>query len=337
MKRGIWAIMFLILFTQLSYSQKDTIIQWLTFEQAGTAFQKKQKPILIFATQPGDTISKKMLNTTFSLGEIANYINVLFYPVMFDITTQDTITFFNGEKFPHIKGQKYHSLAKTLLDSIATPALVVFGKNAQGRVFYGYKDRDTLFSILIYYAEDVYMTHNFVTWQKYYFKAYPPGKKQIISKLYIHWMTMDEMLEKQKTQPRKVLIDIYNNYNVAQTVMRLTVYNNPELADYINRNFYPVTLPLRSEEEFEFKGIKFKNRGEPTHYHEFAVSALSGKMKFPAFVILDENLNIIERVQSFVTIEEMKPLLHFYAEDAYKKEKFSEYLKNWKKSESQTN
>jgi thioredoxin-related protein len=320
-----------MLLSSISAIAQDTTIQWQSFSQTRTLLKKKIKPILIFAYSKNDTLSKKMYKT-FDIPEVANYINALFYPIRIDVRTKDTITFFNGEKFVHIKGKKYHDLVEKLfVDSVSTPAIIMFGKNAQGRVFYGFKNRDSIFPILIYYAEDVYLTTKYKDWEKIYFKAYPPGVRQVITHLNIHWLQMNEMLEKRQKQKKKIFIDIYNNYNVAQTVMRLRVYNNPRIAHYLNSKFYPVSLLLTSKEEFEIKGVKYKNTGNPLNYNQFAIAVLNGKMRFPAFVILDENLNLLDRIQVFMTDKELEPILHYFGDDKYKTMTYKAFLQEWKK------
>lgn len=336
MKRFLYILLFFVGIFNL-YAQ-DTTINWLSFDSVRTAFAKNQKPILIFAYSKDDSLSKKMMDETLSLGELANYINVLFYPIKLDVKTNDTITFFSGKTYTHQAGEQYHSIAKMLIgDTVSTPALILFGKNAIGTVYPGFMNRDSIFPLLIYYAEDIYFTHTLDKWKAIYYKAYPPGQKQIINRLYIKWMTFNEMLEKEKTEPRLAIVDIYNKYSVAQTIMRTQVYNDPEIAKYINQHFYPVTLALRSDEVFKFQGKTFKNSMNPAHYHEFAIAALDGKMKFPAFVIIDENQKLIDRIQFFVTKDEMEPIIHYYGDGAYKTMKFPDYLKQWKKLKPKTN
>jgi thioredoxin-related protein len=325
MREKVLLFLLISLFS-VGYAQDSNVV-WLSFEQTAEKFAQKQKPVLIFAFAEDDSLSQKMFQQTFANPEVAKYINLLFYPVRLNVFDDDTITFFNGNKFVHLPNEKYHSLAKKLLDSVAVPAMIVFDKKAVGRVFYGFKNRDSIFPVLIYYAEEVYNSTDYDDWQELYFSAYPPGLKQIITHLNIHWLTMDEMLEKQKTEPRKILIDIYNNYNVSQTVMRLQVYNDKQIANYLNKNYYPVTLQLRSNEEFTIKGITYKNSGKPLEYHEFAVAVLNKNLRFPAFVILDEDFNLLDRIQIFVTKDKMSDIVHYYGDNVYKTKSFKDYQK----------
>ncbi len=327
MKKLYFFIIFIILIN-IGFSQ-DSTVNWLTFDQVKDEFTKKQKPILIFAYQQNDSLSEKMFNTTFSNTEVAKYINLLFYPVKFDIHSKDTMTFFNGDKFPYNPITKYNSLTHMLIgDSIVTPTLIMFDEQAKGRVFYGYKNRDSIFPILINYHEKIYVSTSYEDWEKLYFEAYPPGHKQIITHLNIKWMTMEEMLEKQKTAPRKVFIDIYNNYNIAQTVMRLQVYNYAKIANYINSHYYPVTLGYTSDETFEIKGQTYKNSNDTYKFHEFAIAVLNAKMQFPAFVILDEDFNLLDRIQVFTTRESYNKIIHYYGDNAYKEIDFKNYKLN---------
>ncbi len=324
-----------MIFLTLNIYAQDSTVHWDSFKQATKAFKIKQKPILLFVYSKKDPVSEKMIDSTFEQNEVANYINVLFYPVKFDVETYDSITFFNGQKFGHSKTSKYNSLATTLLgDSIVTPALIMFDKKAQGTIFYGYKNRDSIFPILIYYSEDVYNSATYKEWKEIYYKTYPPGRKQIITHLNIHWITMNEMLEKQKIQPRKVFIDIYNNYNIAQTIMRLKIYNDRQIANYMNRNFYNVTVPLTSKEEFTIKGVKYKNSGAPLNYNQFAVAVLNGKMKFPAFVILDKKFNLLNRTQAFVLKKNFFDIIRFYGDDDFKTQTYKQYLLKKKKQKN---
>ncbi|MBN2664217.1 MAG: hypothetical protein JXR68_11255 [Bacteroidales bacterium] len=318
----------IFIFVTFSLFSQDSIVNWKSFEQVSLEFAQKQKPIIIYCFDQNDSASMNMFQTTFKNQEVTKYINVLFYPIKLNIRDKDTLTFFNGSKYSFNQTTGYNSLAYQLLgDSISSPALVMFNKQAQGKAFFGFKNRDSIFPILIYYNEEVFTSTEFKAWEEIYFEAYPPGQSQIISRLNIKWMTMEEMIEKQKNEPRKIFIDIYNNYNIGQTIMRLKVYNNPLVAHYINQNFYPVSLGYRSDEVFEIKGVTYQNEPQ-TGYHEFAIAVLQANMRFPAFIVLDQEYNLLDRIQTFTNKDVFENIIHFYGDDAYKTTDFQSFIQN---------
>ena len=326
--KSLITILFLIFFNQI-YSQ-DSILNWQSFEEVKNLFQQNQRPIMVFLYDDKDPSSQEMFNTTFSNPEVTKYLNYLFYTVKFNVFSTDTLQFFNGVEYVHYPNKQYHSLASEITaNNISYPTLVMFTKNGNGRVFPGFKNRDSIFPTLIYYSEEVYEATEYETWEEYYYKAYPPGQKQIISRLHIRWLTVEEMKIKYEQNPKPILIDIYDNYNISATVMRLRTYNNEQIANYLNTNFYCVTVMLRSDEEFELKGTTYKNSGNANKYHQFPYAVLEGNLKFPAFVILDQEMNLIERVQIYMTPEKFNPLIHFYGEEAYKNTDYKNYVKNF--------
>lgn len=325
--RKIFSILILLILS-FYLSAQDTAVNWMSFEQVAEQFSQKQKPIFIFSYDSDDELSTKMFNETLKNEEVVKYLNVVFYSIKFDIKTKDTVTFFNGVDYLYNYQTGYHSLTHQLLgDSISAPSLVMFNKQAQGRAFYGYKNRDSIFSILIYYNEEIFTSTEYDDWEKIYFQAYPPGQTQIISRLNVKWLTMEEMIEKQKVEPRKVFIDIYNNYNVGQTVMRMKVYNDPLIAKYLNENYYPVSLGYKALDTFDLKGVTYKNNVQ-TGYHEFAISVLNANMRFPAFIILDEEYNLLDRIQVFTTKDLYDDLIHYYGDNAYKNSDFQTFKAN---------
>lgn len=328
MKKILSTIALLIFIAQV-FAQDTNSVQWLSFDSVAKAFYKKQKPILIWIYKKDNDSSQLMLKQTFENSEVAKYINILFYPIKLEATTHDTITFFNGQKFVHMPNQPYHQLVYTLLtDSISFPALVVFGKNAQGRVFYGFKDRDHIFPILIYYAENVYISTKYEEWEKMYFKVYPPGVPQIITRLFIHWVNVNDLDKKMKQQPRKIFIDVYDRYNIADNVMRLRVYNIPPIADYLNRHFYPVTVEARAQDTLIFNGKEYPP-SDKYPYNTLAIKLLNGYMTFPAALVLDSTYKTIDLERAFLTPEVFYKIITYFGGDYYKTMSFKEYLNKY--------
>ena len=328
MKKIILAIVVLCL-TFTVFAQ-DTTIHWMSFEQVSKAFVKKQKPIIIWIYDQDCDSCSLMEEKTFKNSEVVKYINVLFYPIKLDARTKDTITFFNGKKFVHVPGKTYHQLVYLFLkDSLKFPAMVVFDKHAQGRVFYGYRDRDHIFPILIYSAEEIYKSTPYEQWVPLYFKTYPPGVPQVISRLFVHWTDINKIDDLEKKQPRKVIVDVYNRYNVAATVMRLQAYNNPIIASYLNSHFYVTTVEARAKDTIVFNSHKFPP-SDKYPYHTLAIDLLAGKMEFPAFVVLDTNYQLLDREQVFLTPADFYKIITYFGGNYYKKMSFEQYLKEHK-------
>jgi len=338
MKSIIYIILLLLVFEN-SFSQNkieiiDTSkVKWLSFDTALKKFKEKQKPILIFFDNPDADSCNYMLNKTFGNKEVSEYINILFYPIKINTYTKDSITFFDGTVYINSgKNGEYHDIvAKLGALEVGFPSMLLFTKDAKGTLFNKFKDRDHIFPILIYYTEEVYnSTTAYEDFEKYYFKTYPPGKKQIMTRVLVKWKSFDEVMELNKTMPKKILINLYDNYSMSSTMMRLKTYNNPKIAAYLKEKFYSINLNVKSEEEINFLNKKFINENLPHKYHQLAISLLSGKMKFPAFVIFDENLKYLDKMQKYMTPEEFEPLIHFIGDDAYKTQKWTEYLKKFK-------
>jgi len=323
-----FSLITLVTLISVNLFAQDATVNWKSFEQISSEFAQKQQPVLIYCYDENDSISMNMFETTFNNEEITKYINAVIYPIKLNIKTKDTIQFFNGAKFPYNSATGYNSIVNQLLgDSISTPSIVMFNKRGQGRTFYGYKNRNSLFPILIYYYENIYLSTEYNDWEELYFQAYPPGQAQIMTRLNIKWMTMEEMLEKQKTAPKKIFIDIYNNYNVAQTIMRLKVYNEPIVAHYINQNFYPVSINYKATDTFDLKGVTYQNNAQ-TGYHDFAIAVLNANMQFPAFIILDEEYNLLDRIQYFTTKDVFDDIIHYFGDNIYQSQDFETFIQN---------
>ena len=211
MKKIIYLLLFLSVSPYIkSRSVKDSV-KWISIEQAGKQFLEKQKPVLFYFYKENCDSCRIQEETTFLNPEVANYINILFYPVKINVETKDSLKFFDGNYYKNSgKNGTIHDLVSKLAGTADSfPALVVFSRRAVGKSFFGYKDRDEIFRILIYYAEDIDVSTPFEDWYKYHKKGYPPGQKQIITRLKIRWKILDDALKQNTKEPRKLLLNFY--------------------------------------------------------------------------------------------------------------------------------
>lgn len=333
------AIVFILFYPLFLFSQQEnhvvfntSKVVWKSFEETNKFFQKKQKPVMIFLFNNDDDSSSVMLNQVFGMDEVANYINILFYPIKLEIHSKDTLTFFDGNKYANTnKNNGVHDLViKLTSGDTQTPSVLVFSKEAVGTVYPGFKDRNHIFPLLIYYAENTYKSTKYEDFEKYYFKTYPPGQKQIMTRILVKWKSIDEAFELNKKYPKKIFINLYNNYNINCTVMRLKTYNNPKIATYLNKNFYCVNLDVKLQDTIELLDQTYINEGVSHGYHQLPISFLNGKMDFPAFLIFDEKSKFLDKKQEYMTPEIFEPIIKFLGSDAYKKQKWDTYLESFK-------
>ncbi len=209
------------------------------------------------------------------------------------------------------------------------PTLVMFSRRAAGRAFKGFKNRDEIFRILIYYAEDIDVSTLFEDWYKHHTKGYPAGQSQIITRLKIKWEPLDVAQELNKTESKKMLLNLYNYNKISCTLMRTQTYNNVDIASYLNDKFYSVNIDVFSQDTLEIKGIKYINENKSYKFHQLPIAALEGKMNFPAFIIMDEEGNILSKFQEYMTPEKFEKIMYYYGEDKYKTEKFDSFLKSF--------
>ncbi|NPA44440.1 MAG: DUF255 domain-containing protein, partial [Chlorobi bacterium] len=96
----ILIFLFFIFIEINSFSQnvKDSI-NWISIEEAGSKFLKVQKPIMIYFYKQDCDSCREQEKTTFSNPEVANYINILFYPVKINAETKDSLKFFDGKYY----------------------------------------------------------------------------------------------------------------------------------------------------------------------------------------------------------------------------------------------
>ena len=140
----------------------------------------------------------------------------------------------------------------------------------------------------------------------------------------INWLTLEEAATRTKTEPRKIVVDIYTDWCGWCRKMDQSTFTDPEIADYINKNFYAVKLNAEGKKPITINGKTF-NYNAKFRAHEVAVTLLNGQMSYPSTVYLDEKMAIISPVPGYLDAAAFKKILLFFGENHYKKKTFEEY------------
>lgn len=142
----------------------------------------------------------------------------------------------------------------------------------------------------------------------------------------ITWMSFNEAVEKNKKEPRKIFIDLYTHWCGWCKRMDATTFEDDAIAKYMNDKFYNVKFDAETKDTVKFKENIFVFKPE-YKANEFAVSLLNGKMGYPSFVFLDEQLNLLGPLSGYQTPEQLSPVLNFFGNDTYKTKTWEEYVK----------
>ena len=68
------------------------------------------------------------------------------------------------------------------------------------------------------------------------------AKVRPTAKEKINWLSIEEVNQKLKTQPKPVLIDLFTNWCYWCKVMDKKTYNSSKVIAYVNEHFYAVKV-----------------------------------------------------------------------------------------------
>lgn len=309
-------------------------IQWLSFKEALEKNKKEPRKMIMDVFTDWCGWCKYMDKTTFTDPNIIAYINTNFYAIKFDAESPDTIEY-KGKRYgpsqPHITGARKptHNLAISLLQGqLSYPNIMYFDDSSNViTAIPGYKSAKDLQAFLLYFAENIYKYANIQPFLNDFNNTFTDSLKN--KKEIIKWLTIKEALEKNKKEKRKLLISLQTDWCPTCKIMDNSTFNNQKLAEYINSKCYPIRLNATTKDTIEFNNYTFVNENKEHPFNQFAVTLLNGKMRFPNFTFIDENLNIISSVPGYMTTEGIEPIIKYFISDSFKTIKWEDYIKTF--------
>ena len=152
-----------------------------------------------------------------------------------------------------------------------------------------------------------------------------------ISQTVVKWYTIEEALELNKKEPRKLIIDVYTHWCGWCMVMEKNTYNHKTIAEYINKTFYAVKLNAGQRAEIKFGDRTYKYIPQGSRgYHELAAAFLEGKMVYPSVVFLDEKIRKLQSFQGYIKAKQFDEIVKFIGGDHFKTKTWNEFLANYK-------
>jgi thioredoxin-related protein len=154
----------------------------------------------------------------------------------------------------------------------------------------------------------------------------------------VKWVTLNEAEDLMKKEPRKILVDVYTPWCGPCKMLSSQTFNNPEIADFINKNYYAIKFNAEGKDSITFRGTTYKNTEynpqstgrNGTHDLTKAIAPVQGKIAYPTVVYMDEDFKIIAPVQGFMAPKDIEPILNYFQDNSYKNIAWDEYSKAFK-------
>jgi len=150
----------------------------------------------------------------------------------------------------------------------------------------------------------------------------------------IKWYSIEEAVKLNKKHPKKFFIDVYTEWCGWCKKMDAGTFTDPVIVDYMNKHFWAVKLDAENQDTIDVNGQQYvsTNPGGKRASHQLAVALLNGKMSYPSFAFLDDNVKLITVLPGFNPPEKLEPVLHYIADGKYKEIKYDQYLNTFKGS-----
>ncbi len=146
----------------------------------------------------------------------------------------------------------------------------------------------------------------------------------------IQWMSWSEAQIKVASDQRPVFVAIYTEWCEWCKKMEAETYGHPEIAEYINANFYPVLLNAQCQDELEYKGKVYRfARSGKRGYHELADELLRGSLRFPSVVFLDEEMNVLQSLGGYKRPGAFHAIAAYYGSGSYTRVPWSTFERTY--------
>lgn len=142
----------------------------------------------------------------------------------------------------------------------------------------------------------------------------------------IKWMSLQQAIEKNKTEHRKIIVDVYTDWCGWCKRMDATTFASPEVASFINANYWAVKFDAEGRDTITYKGQEYINLPPVAgpdgrvrkNTHPLAVKLLNGRMSYPSLVYLDDSSNVIAPIGGYRDANGLMPFLVYFAENLHK-------------------
>ncbi len=160
-----------------------------------------------------------------------------------------------------------------------------------------------------------------------------------VSAQEITWITLEEAVELQKKEPKKIIMDFYTKWCGPCKMLDKNTFSNKDVASYISDNYYAVKFNAEGNDFVYFNGREFTN---PNYDPEKANKRNSSHQlsqyfqvrAYPSIVYLNENAELITKIPGYQTPQQLELYLKMFANNDHlnikTQEDFNSYYQSFK-------
>lgn len=161
-----------------------------------------------------------------------------------------------------------------------------------------------------------------------------------VSAQKIEWLTLQEALDKNKKEPRKIFIDFYTDWCGWCKKMDVTSFTDPTVIQMLNTRYYAVKFDAETKDTIVYKDKTYHNstliaaekqgRTVRRAAHDITRKFLGNRTSYPTVVFLDENSDLIAPIPGYRDAAGILSLLVYFNENLHKSTQLQGFIDDFK-------
>ncbi len=154
----------------------------------------------------------------------------------------------------------------------------------------------------------------------------------------INWMTLNEAMEAQVNNPKKIMMDAYTDWCGPCKMLDKNTFQNSDVVKYVNENYYAVKFNAEGNEVIEYKGQVLKNPnfvpGQTGRNSQHELAQAFQVTAYPTILFLDEKGDPIAPLPGYKTPQQLELYLKLFLNNGHERittqEQWDKYQNNFK-------
>lgn len=162
--------------------------------------------------------------------------------------------------------------------------------------------------------------------------AQPAAKEHLVK-----WTSLEEAQAAAKKDGKPVIIDMWTPWCGWCKRLDANTFGDKQTAEYINSHYHAVSFNAEGPDAVTYNDKKYENptyeQGtgrHGTHQLTMAIAAPGGKLGYPTIVYMDSDGKVIQAVQSYMSPEDIEPVLIYFGEGSYKSQDWQSFRSAFK-------